>query len=194
VRIDSASSLSWRHAADLRFLESARALTRFLEEEGGRDASRVSRVVTVSGGAGSKRPPHSRRKAEGVMGQTSWTTTGVFTGPGGARTDEAGIVTGDLTVHTTWNGRQAVVKVQYSGTSQWFTLTGSPVPCNSRQGSRNLHQAVVEAMRAGGGTTVPHHDRSAPRPAVGTALSTGPENGRRAASRRPAHSPDPGSA
>ncbi|MET8944969.1 hypothetical protein ABZX30_15640 [Streptomyces sp. NPDC004542] len=98
------------------------------------------------------------------MVHTSWTTTGVFTGQGGARTDEAGIVTGDLTVHTTWNGRQAEVKVQYTGTSGWFTLTGSPVPCPSRQDSRNLHQTVVEAVRAGGGTTVPQHDRLWARP------------------------------
>ncbi|MFD8722981.1 MULTISPECIES: hypothetical protein [Streptomyces] len=93
------------------------------------------------------------------MVQTSWTTTGVFTGQGGVRTDEAGIVTGELTVHTTWNGRQADVKIQYSGTSEWFTLTGSPVPCPSQQDSRNLHQEVVEAVRAGGGTAVPQHDR-----------------------------------
>ncbi|MEU8691450.1 hypothetical protein [Streptomyces sp. NPDC048665] len=105
------------------------------------------------------------------MVQTSWTTTGVFTGQGGVRTDEAGTVTGDLTVHTTWDGKQAVVQVQYSGTSLWFTLTGSPVPCPSRQGSRDLHQAVVEAVRAGGGTTVPQHDELWARP-----LSTGPEN------------------
>ncbi|MEV7975675.1 hypothetical protein [Streptomyces sp. NPDC086519] len=98
------------------------------------------------------------------MVQTSWTTTGVFTGQGGVRTDEAGVVTGELTVHTTWDGRQAVVRVQYSGTSRWFTLTGSPVPCPSRQGSRDLHQSVVEAVRAGGGTTVPHHDKLWVRP------------------------------
>ncbi|MEU9380868.1 hypothetical protein AB0D38_07695 [Streptomyces sp. NPDC048279] len=93
------------------------------------------------------------------MDQTSWTTTGVFTGQGGARTDEAGIVTGELTVHTTWDGRQAHVKIQYTGTSEWYTLTGSPVPCPSQQASRTLHQTVVEAVRAGCGTTVPQHDR-----------------------------------
>ncbi|KUN89503.1 hypothetical protein AQJ66_04945 [Streptomyces bungoensis] len=93
------------------------------------------------------------------MVRTCWTTTGVFTGRGGARTDEGGTLTGDLTVRTTWGGRQAEVAVQYSGTSEWFTLTGSPVPCDSRQDSRNLHQEVVEAVRAGGGATVPRHDR-----------------------------------
>ncbi|MEV7391875.1 hypothetical protein [Streptomyces sp. NPDC091215] len=93
------------------------------------------------------------------MVQTSWTTTSVFTGQGGVRTDVAGIVSGELTVHTTWNGRQADVKIQYSGTSEWFTLTGSPVPCPSQQDSRNLHQEVVEAVRTGGGTALPQHDR-----------------------------------
>ena len=89
------------------------------------------------------------------MVRTSWTTSGVFAGRGGARTDEAGVVTGDLTVHTTWDGSQADVEVQYSGTSRRFTLTGSPVPCSSQQDSRRLHQVVVEAVRAGGGATVP---------------------------------------
>ncbi|MGW1624544.1 hypothetical protein [Streptomyces sp. NPDC002172] len=93
------------------------------------------------------------------MVQTSWTTPGVFTGQGGVRTDEVGVVTGELTVRTSWNGRQADVKVQYSGTSEWFTLTGSPVPCPSQRNSRNLHQEVVEAVRAGGGTAIPQHDR-----------------------------------
>ncbi len=90
---------------------------------------------------------------------TSWTTTGVFTGRGGVRTEEAGIVAGELTVHTAWDGKQADVRVQFSGTSQWFTLTGSPAPCPTRQDSRRLHQAVVEAVRAGGGATVPQPDR-----------------------------------
>ncbi|MEU9991830.1 hypothetical protein ACFZCP_33270 [Streptomyces sp. NPDC007971] len=84
----------------------------------------------------------------------SWTTPGIFAGRGGARTNEAGIVTGDLTVHTTWDGNEADVTVQYTGTSDWFTLAGSPVPCQSEQQSRNLHQAVVTAVRAGGGATV----------------------------------------
>ncbi|MET7381173.1 hypothetical protein ABZT08_20520 [Streptomyces sp. NPDC005526] len=89
------------------------------------------------------------------MAWASWTTTGVFAGRGGVRTEEAGILTGDLTVHTTWDGREADVTVQYSGTSQWFTLTGSPVSCPTEQESRTLHQGVVEAVRAGGGATVP---------------------------------------
>lgn len=83
------------------------------------------------------------------MNWASWTTLGVFAGTGGVRTEEVGVVSGDLTVHTTWTERQAEVAVQYSGASDWFTLAGSPVPCRSEEESRSLHQSVVEAVRAG---------------------------------------------
>ncbi|MFG2887880.1 hypothetical protein ACGFYV_37390 [Streptomyces sp. NPDC048297] len=85
----------------------------------------------------------------------SWTTLGVFTGRGGVRTDEAGVVSGDLSVHTTWDGSECDVTVQYTGTSEWFTLTGSPVTCHSEWQSRELHQAAVDAVRGGGAATVP---------------------------------------
>ncbi len=70
-------------------------------------------------------------------------------------TVEAGAVTGDLTVHTTWADNEARVAVQYSGASDWFTMSGSPVPCASEEESRDLHDAVVAAVREGNGATVP---------------------------------------
>jgi len=90
------------------------------------------------------------------MTWASWTTTGVFAGAGGVLTDEVGVVTGDLTVHTTWADGEAQVAVQYSGASDWFTMTGSPVPCPSQEDSRALHEATVEAVRTGAAATVPH--------------------------------------
>lgn len=120
----------------------------------GVDGRSRGRCETVVGsGAAQVRAVPSERKAD-TMVWASWTTPGVFSGPGGARTDEAGIVAGDLTVHTTWDGRQADVTIQYTGTLDWFTLTGSPVPCRSERHSRALHQAAVEAVRTGGGATV----------------------------------------
>ncbi|MFD9500051.1 hypothetical protein [Streptomyces sp. NPDC060035] len=89
------------------------------------------------------------------MNWASWTTCGVFAGSGGVRTEEVGVVSGDLTVHTTWSDGQAEVAVQYSGASDWFTLAGSPVPCPSEEASRYFHQQIVEAVRAGDGATVP---------------------------------------
>ncbi|WP_329200847.1 MULTISPECIES: hypothetical protein [unclassified Streptomyces] len=89
------------------------------------------------------------------MAWASWTTTGIYPGAGGVRTEEVGVISGNLTLHTTWTGAAAQVAVQYSGSSDWFTLSGSPVECDSEQDSRDLHQAVVEALRGGGGAGVP---------------------------------------
>ncbi|MER6912607.1 hypothetical protein ABT354_13130 [Streptomyces sp. NPDC000594] len=89
------------------------------------------------------------------MSWASWTTTGVYSGRGGVLTDEVGVLTGDLTVHTTWADGEARVAIQYSGASDWFTMAGSPLPCPSEEKSRTLHQAVVQAVRSGGGATVP---------------------------------------
>lgn len=88
------------------------------------------------------------------MDWASWTTVGVVAGSGGVRTDERGSMTGGLDIHTTWADGQAVVTVQYSGATEWFTVTGSPVPCSSETESRNLHQAMVEAARTGQGATL----------------------------------------
>ncbi|MEO3975010.1 hypothetical protein [Streptomyces sp. CAU 1734] len=89
------------------------------------------------------------------MSWASWTTTGVYSGSGGVLTVEVGILSGDLTVHTTWAAGEARVAVQYSGASDWFTMAGSPTPCRSEEDSRTLHQAVVQAVEDGGGATVP---------------------------------------
>ncbi|MET9378321.1 hypothetical protein ACFYV5_10515 [Streptomyces sp. NPDC003035] len=93
------------------------------------------------------------------MSWASWTTPGVYTGRGGVLTDEVGPVTGDVTVHTTWAEGEARVAVQYSGASDWFTMSGSPVPCATERESRDLHEAAVEAVREGNAATVPSLSR-----------------------------------
>ncbi|MFD6418687.1 hypothetical protein [Streptomyces sp. NPDC060194] len=89
------------------------------------------------------------------MDWASWTTTGVISGHGGVRTDELGVLTGDLTVHTTWSDGEVRVSVQYSGASEWFTVSGSPAGCESERASRDLHEAVVEAVRGDTTAVVP---------------------------------------
>ncbi|MER6385303.1 hypothetical protein [Streptomyces sp. NPDC001250] len=44
-------------------------------------------------------------------------------------TDEAGVITGDLTLRTGLgdDAPSAHVSVQYTGAEEWYTLTGSPV-------------------------------------------------------------------
>ncbi|MFJ1546592.1 hypothetical protein [Streptomyces sp. NPDC088246] len=89
------------------------------------------------------------------MAWASWTTRGVFSGHGGVLTDEVGVLSGDLTVHTTWADDTAQVTVQYTGAIDWFTMSGSPVPCYSEDDSRRLHEAVVKSVREGAAATVP---------------------------------------
>ena len=51
-------------------------------------------------------------------------TTDITPGPGGVMTDEVGVVTGDLTLSTVLDDGTAVVKVQYKGADEWYTVTG----------------------------------------------------------------------
>ncbi|MFD0723005.1 hypothetical protein ACIQUV_29780 [Streptomyces globosus] len=105
------------------------------------------------------------------MASTTWTTTGVFTGPGGVRTAEAGTLTGELAVRTTWESQQAHVAVQYVGDTEWHPLAGSPVPCPAPEVGRTVHQGAVDAVRAGG--AVPFTLPPAARGAYGTPTQAG---------------------
>ncbi|GAA3261702.1 hypothetical protein Slala03_66590 [Streptomyces lavendulae subsp. lavendulae] len=87
------------------------------------------------------------------MTSDTWTTTAVFTGPGGVPTGEAGTLTGEVSVRTVWEPEQARIAVQYVGASEWYTLAGSPVPCPSAEAARSVHQSAVEAVRTGGPIT-----------------------------------------
>ncbi|MER5357187.1 hypothetical protein [Streptomyces sp. NPDC002785] len=80
----------------------------------------------------------------------------VKAGPGGAMTDEVGVITGDLTVATSplSDGRAAVL-VQYTDADEWYTLTGSPAPVPPG-GLTHLHAAVLDRVRQGGGARVPN--------------------------------------
>jgi hypothetical protein len=79
----------------------------------------------------------------------------VTAGPGGAMTDEVGVITGDLTVATTLgSGSRVAVHIQYTGAEEWYTLTGSPVAA-APGCLEGLHAAVLRAVREGGGAVVP---------------------------------------
>ncbi|WP_089107360.1 hypothetical protein [Streptomyces hyaluromycini] len=68
-----------------------------------------------------------------------WVTPRVFAGRGGVRTDEAGTVTGDLTVRTTWDGKEADATVRCTRTSEiagWFRARWSAACAPTAGGSR----------------------------------------------------------
>ncbi|GLV91230.1 hypothetical protein ACIRSJ_26320 [Streptomyces virginiae] len=78
----------------------------------------------------------------------------VLAGPGGAMTDEVGVITGPLTLRTTVTGAGLVrFDVQYKDADEWYTLTGSPRPHQGAPAA--LHAAAVAAVRAGGGAVAP---------------------------------------
>ncbi|MFE9404728.1 hypothetical protein ACFYNY_23655 [Streptomyces sp. NPDC006530] len=72
----------------------------------------------------------------------------VVAGPGGAMTDEVGVITGDLTVRTTRQADNRVaITVQYTGADEWYTLTGSPVAVPDGQ-LEDYHHRVLDAVQA----------------------------------------------
>ncbi|WP_442273155.1 hypothetical protein [Streptomyces sp. M-16] len=77
----------------------------------------------------------------------------VLAGPGGAMTDEVGVITGPLTLRTTGGADGTVAfAIQYTEADEWYTLTGSPVAHGDPYA---LHTAALCAIRAGGGAGAP---------------------------------------
>ncbi|OKK22021.1 hypothetical protein AMK16_01925 [Streptomyces sp. CB00455] len=80
----------------------------------------------------------------------------VLAGPGGAMTDEVGVITGPLTLRTTWEDDGDVrLEVQYTGADEWYTLTGSPLPAIREKDAHALHTATLTAVKNGHGATAP---------------------------------------
>ncbi|MFE6912165.1 hypothetical protein [Streptomyces erythrochromogenes] len=78
----------------------------------------------------------------------------VLAGPGGAMTDEVGVITGPLTLRTTATADGLVrFDVQYEDADEWYTLTGSPRPHHGAPAS--LHTAALTAIRTGGAAEAP---------------------------------------
>ncbi|MGW0391312.1 hypothetical protein ACWDYJ_10480 [Streptomyces sp. NPDC003042] len=77
----------------------------------------------------------------------------VLAGPGGAMTDEVGVITGPLTLRTT-GGPDGKVRfeVQYTDADEWYTLAGSPVAHGDPYA---LHTAALSAIRDGHGAGAP---------------------------------------
>ncbi|MFG2844280.1 hypothetical protein ACGF12_14060 [Kitasatospora sp. NPDC048296] len=80
-------------------------------------------------------------------------TAGIAAGPGGVMTVEVGVITGDLTLRTTWDSRQAILHIQYDGADEWYTVEGSPVPATTASEAEAAHRAMTAAVRRGGAAT-----------------------------------------
>lgn len=79
----------------------------------------------------------------------------VTAGPGGAMTDEVGVITGDLTLATSIeDDGLAHSRIQYTDADEWYTLTGSPQPLPGA-GLQALHEQTLQAVRSGGAAEAP---------------------------------------
>jgi hypothetical protein len=81
---------------------------------------------------------------------TTWESR--FTpGPGGVMTEEVGTVTGDLNLRTeaTLDG-QVVLRVQYLGAEEWYTVAGGRYRLANPARAGQLHQAAVDLLTRGG--------------------------------------------
>ena len=70
-------------------------------------------------------------------------TTDIVAGPGGVMTDEVGVVTGDLTLHTEVAGDAATVRVQYKEADEWYTVTGGKTTVKDPADAAAVHQVAV---------------------------------------------------
>ncbi|MEV7189704.1 hypothetical protein [Kitasatospora sp. NPDC093102] len=72
-----------------------------------------------------------------------------------------GVITGDLMLRTTWDGRQALFAVQYDGADEWYTVEGSPVPAPTVAEAEAAHRVIADAVRRGGAAARPPPPTSA---------------------------------
>jgi hypothetical protein len=72
-------------------------------------------------------------------------TADIVAGPGGVMTDEVGVITGDLTLRSEVVDGVYVLKVQYKGAEEWYTVTGATT--RARTDALNaLHSLAVALL------------------------------------------------
>ncbi|WP_374238088.1 hypothetical protein [Actinoplanes sp. DH11] len=52
-------------------------------------------------------------------------STDIVPGPGGVMTDEVGVVTGELTLRSTFADGKVALSVQYKDAEEWYGVTGA---------------------------------------------------------------------
>ena len=68
------------------------------------------------------------------------TTRGIQGGPGGVMTAEAGVITGSLTLRTRWDGRLALLEIQYDDATEWYVVRGSPLSACDEESVTRTHR------------------------------------------------------
>lgn len=70
-------------------------------------------------------------------------TTDITAGPGGVMTDEAGVITGDLTLRTEYANGKVTVHVQYKDADEWYMVTGGKATLKDEADVGAVHSIVA---------------------------------------------------
>ncbi len=83
------------------------------------------------------------KTSTGADQRTDARTTDITPGPGGVMTDEAGVVTGPLTLRTEMDGATVVLRVQYKDAAEWYAVTGGRATLADPKDADAVHQVAV---------------------------------------------------
>jgi len=71
----------------------------------------------------------------------------ITAGPGGVMTDEAGVITGALTLRTELSsGGEVAVKVQYKDAAEWYQVQGATAHLTTAGDLDAVHQIAVALL------------------------------------------------
>jgi hypothetical protein len=73
-------------------------------------------------------------------------TSDLKAGPGGVRTDEGGVITGDLTLRSELDGDKLTLRVQYKEADEWYKVTGGKATLKDPADLDAVHQVVVGVL------------------------------------------------
>ncbi|MER6593611.1 hypothetical protein ABT214_17520, partial [Micromonospora purpureochromogenes] len=73
-------------------------------------------------------------------------TADLVAGPGGVMTDEAGVVTGELTLKTRYADGQVTLSVQYKDADEWYAVTGGKAALADPAGLDAVHAVAVALL------------------------------------------------
>ncbi|MEV4481286.1 hypothetical protein [Micromonospora coxensis] len=97
--------------------------------------------------AGSAEVPGAGMNADaGGAGSPRELTADLVAGPGGVMTDEAGVVTGELTLRTSYADGRVRLSVQYKDADEWYAVTGGSAPIADPAGLDAVHAVAVALL------------------------------------------------
>ncbi|MEV0152531.1 hypothetical protein AB0H57_02160 [Micromonospora sp. NPDC050686] len=91
-------------------------------------------------------PPGGEPAAKAGRSTPQSRSTDIVAGPGGVMTDEAGVVTGELTLRTDYADGQLTLHVQYKDADEWYVVTGGRVPLADPAALEAVHNVAVALL------------------------------------------------